>query len=90
MPEITLVQRLSPVAASQDASARSSDTVFQGSTPSMVAMEWFGNNWPIILVALAVFIIAAGLMRKIAKLAFVGVAVGAIGLVLWPMVSESL
>jgi hypothetical protein len=56
----------------------------------MVAMEWFGNNWPILLVALAVFIIAAGLMRKIAKMAFIGVALGAIGLAIWPFVSESL
>jgi hypothetical protein len=53
-------------------------------------MDWFGNNWPILLVGLALFIIAAGLMRKVAKLAFFGVALGAIALVLWPMVSESI
>ncbi|MGH1488368.1 MAG: hypothetical protein ACRBK7_03085 [Acidimicrobiales bacterium] len=53
-------------------------------------MDWFGNNWPVLLVALALFIIGAGLMRKIAKMAFLGVAIGALGLFLWPIVSESL
>lgn len=47
----------------------------------------FAEQWPLILVALAVFIIFTGLLRRVAKLAFVGVALGAIGLVLWPMVS---
>lgn len=56
----------------------------------MGAMDWFGNNWPLLLVGLAIFIIGAGLMRKIAKMAFIGVALGALGLVLWPMVSSSL
>ncbi len=56
--------------------------------PTMVPM-WFSNNWPIILIALAVFIVGAGLMRKVAKMAFLGVAIGVIGLFLWPIVSES-
>lgn len=56
---------------------------------TMVAMDWFANNWPIVLVALAVFIIATGLIRKVAKLAFIGIAIGALGLVIWPLVSES-
>ena len=42
------------------------------------------------LVALAGFIIVAGLLRRLAKLAFLGVAIGALGLVLWPIVSESI
>jgi hypothetical protein len=50
----------------------------------------FAEMWPLLLVALAIFIIVAGVLRKIAKLAFLGVAVGAIGLVLWPMVSGAL
>ncbi len=58
--------------------------------PTMVTMDWFANNWPIILVALAVFIIGAGLLRRVAKMAFFGVAVGVLGLFLWPLVSESL
>ena len=53
-------------------------------------MEWFTDNWPLILVALAVFIIATGLIRKVAKLAFIGVALGALGLVIWPYVSGSI
>ncbi len=53
-------------------------------------MDWFADNWPVLLVALAIFIIGAGLMRKVAKLAFIGVAVGALGLVLWPYVSPSI
>lgn len=52
-------------------------------------MDWFANNWPILLVGLAVFIIATGLIRKVAKLAFMGIAIGALGLVIWPLVSES-
>lgn len=54
----------------------------------MVAMDWFSDNWPIVLVALAVFIIATGLIRKLAKLAFVGVALGAVGLAIWQAVGD--
>ena len=50
----------------------------------------FAEQWPLILVALAVFIVLTGLLRRVAKLAFVGVALGAIGLVLWPMVSGAI
>ena len=60
------------------------------SPPTMSAMDWFGDNWPIVLVALALFILATGLLRKVAKLAFIGVALAALGLVLWPMVSPSI
>ena len=52
-------------------------------------MDWFADNWPILLVALAVFIIFTGLIQKVAKLAFLGIAIGALGLVLWPFVSSS-
>lgn len=48
----------------------------------------FADQWPLLLVALAVFIILTGLLRKVAKLAFLGVALAAIGLVLWPMVAS--
>ena len=54
------------------------------------AMEWFESNWPVILLVLALFIITAGLMRKVAKLAFLGAAIGVFALVLWPMVSGSI
>lgn len=50
----------------------------------------FADLWPLLLVALAGFIIITGLLRRVAKLAFVGVAIGAIGLVIWPMVSTTL
>ena len=53
-------------------------------------MDWFANNWPLLLVGLALFIIVTGLMRKVAKLAFFGIALGAIALLVWPMVSESI
>lgn len=53
-------------------------------------MDWFADNWPMILVVLALFIIGAGLIRRVAKLAFVGVAMGAVGLFLWPLVTGSL
>ncbi len=53
-------------------------------------MNWFADNWPMLLTALAVFLVAAGLARRVAKLAFIGVALGAFGLVVWPYVTESL
>jgi membrane-bound ClpP family serine protease len=53
-------------------------------------MDWFANNWPMLLIVLGVFIVLSGLMRKLAKLAFIGIAVGVLGLILWPMVSSSL
>lgn len=52
-------------------------------------MNWFADNWPLLLVALALFIIATGLMRRVAKLAFLGVVLGAFGLFIWPYVSPS-
>ena len=48
------------------------------------------DQWPLLLVALALLIIMTGVVRRVAKLAFVGVVIGAVGLVIWPMVSESL
>lgn len=50
----------------------------------------FADQWPLLLVALAGFIIVTGLLRRVAKLAFIGVAIGVLGLVIWPMVSDSL
>lgn len=50
-------------------------------------MDVFADNWPVILVVLAVVLIFMGLLRKLVKLAFIGVALGAIGLFIWPMVS---
>ena len=49
----------------------------------------FAANWPVLLVALAAFIILAGVLRKIAKLAFIGVALGALALFLWPLVNNA-
>ncbi len=58
------------------------------------ALRWptmdFAEQWPLLLVALAVFIIVTGLLRRVAKLAFIGVVIGAVGLVIWPMVSDTL
>lgn len=48
------------------------------------------NQWPLLLVALALFIVVAGVLRRVAKLALIGVVIGVVGLVIWPMVSESL
>jgi hypothetical protein len=50
----------------------------------------FADNWPLLLVALAAFMIVASVLRRIARMAFAGVALAAIGLFLWPMVSSSL
>lgn len=58
--------------------------------PYIDAMEWFSDNWPMALVALGAFIIVSGIVRRLAKLAFLGIAVGVLGLIVWPMVSGSL
>ena len=49
----------------------------------------FANNWPAILVALAVLMVVLGLIRKVVKLAFFGAAVGVIGLFLWPYIAST-
>ncbi len=53
-------------------------------------MDWFANNWPMLLIGLGLFVIVSGVIRKVAKLAFIGVGIGVLGLVIWPMVSASL
>lgn len=50
-------------------------------------MEWFADNWPVLLVVLALLMVFMGVIRKLVKLAFIGVVVGAIGLVIWPMIA---
>ncbi|MDH4279522.1 MAG: hypothetical protein OEZ14_02295 [Acidimicrobiia bacterium] len=52
-------------------------------------MDWFANNWPTLLIGLGVFIVLSGLVRRVAKLAFLGIALGVFGLIIWPMVSSS-
>jgi hypothetical protein len=52
-------------------------------------MDTFADNWPVILVALAVTMVVLGLVGKLVKLAFLGVAVGVVGLVLWPYVANA-
>ena len=51
-------------------------------------MEWFADNWPVLLVGLAVLMVFMGLIRKLVKLAFIGVAIGVIGLILLPLVTN--
>ena len=51
-------------------------------------MEWFADNWPALLVILAVLLVVMGLLRRLIRLAFFGVALGAIGLVLWPYIAS--
>lgn len=50
-------------------------------------MEWFSENWPVLLVVLGLLLVFMGLLRKLVKLAFFGVVIGVVALVLWPMVS---
>jgi len=50
-------------------------------------MDWFADNWPLLLVAFAAVVVITAVLRKLAKLAFIGVALGAIGLVLWPVIA---
>ena len=48
------------------------------------------DQWPLLLVALAAFIIITGLLRRVAKLAFIGVAIGVLALVVYPIVSDAI
>jgi len=50
--------------------------------------EWISANWPVLMIGLAVFIITAGILQKIAKLAFVGVGLAVIGVILLPIARE--
>lgn len=51
-------------------------------------MEWFSENWPVLLVMLGLLLLLMGLIRKLVKLAFIGVVIGVVALVVWPMVSS--
>ncbi len=51
-------------------------------------MEWFVDNWPVILVILAVMLVFTGLMRRLVKLAFMGAVLGVVGLVIWPLIAS--
>lgn len=53
-------------------------------------MDWFADNWPALLIGLGIFVVVSGLVRRVAKLAFLGVALGVIGLVVWPMLNSSI
>ncbi len=50
-------------------------------------MDWFVDNWPVILVVLAVAIVLMGIAQRLVRLAFFGAVLGVIGLVIWPMIS---
>jgi len=50
-------------------------------------MEWFSENWPVLLVMLGLLLVFMGLVRKLVKLAFFGVVIGVVALVVWPMIS---
>jgi putative exporter of polyketide antibiotics len=51
--------------------------------------DLFADNWPAVLIALAVLMVVLGLVRKVVKLAFLGAAVGVIGLFLWPLIAST-
>ncbi len=55
----------------------------------MGAMDWFVDNWPAVLIILAVLMVVLGLVQRLVKLAFVGAAVGVIGVVAWPFIVGS-
>lgn len=50
-------------------------------------MEFFADNWPVILVALGALLLVMGLLRRLVKLAFMGAVLGVLALVIWPMVA---
>jgi hypothetical protein len=49
----------------------------------------FADNWPVILIALAVILVVLGLVRKVVKLAFLGAAIGVIGIFAWPYIAST-
>lgn len=51
-------------------------------------MEWFSENWPVLMVVLGLLLVFMGLLRRLVKLAFFGVVIGVVALVIWPMVSS--
>lgn len=51
-------------------------------------MDWFADNWPVLLVLLAVATVFMGVIRKLLKLAVIGVVVGVLGLLIWPLVAS--
>lgn len=55
----------------------------------MLAMEFLQTEWPMILVVLAVMLIITGLIRKLLKLAFIGVGLAVLGFALLNFVGTS-
>lgn len=51
-------------------------------------MDWFAENWPALLVVLSVLMVFTGVIRRLLKLAVIGVVLGALGLVVWPLVAS--
>ena len=49
-------------------------------------MNWFADNWPLLVVALAAVIVLTAVIRRLAKLAFMGVGLAVVGFVIWPMI----
>lgn len=49
-------------------------------------MELFADNWPVVLVALAVAMVVLGVIQRLVKLALMGAVVGVVGVFVWPMV----
>jgi hypothetical protein len=54
----------------------------------MWAMDWFATSWPVLLAILGLLMVFLGLVRRLVKLAFLGVIVGVVALVFWPLVSS--
>ncbi|MFV0260014.1 MAG: hypothetical protein ACK5PP_16375 [Acidimicrobiales bacterium] len=50
-------------------------------------MEVLIDNWPAILIGLAIALVVVGLIQRLLKLALLGAVIGVAGLVLWPMVA---
>ncbi|MEL7155827.1 MAG: hypothetical protein AAFN30_04425 [Actinomycetota bacterium] len=50
-------------------------------------MEFFADNWPVIIVVLGVLLVVMGVLRRLVKLAFIGAVIGVLALVVWPMVA---
>lgn len=51
-------------------------------------MEWLADNWPVVLVALAVALVVLGLVQRLLKLAFIGVALAVIGFAIWSAIGS--
>jgi len=56
-------------------------------TPYYARMELVADNWQVLLIVLGIAILVLGLIRKLMKLAFIGIGLAVLAAVAIPLVS---